>query len=41
MILVCKFLGLRDDELAIYDETRTKDGSKQDNRYAEGPSRQQ
>ena len=41
LICVRKFLGLEDHELAIYDETRQKDGTKLDNRYHGEPKTQQ
>lgn len=36
-----KFLGLEDTELAIYDETRMREGTKKDNRYFGKPQPQQ
>ena len=41
LICVRKFLGLDDKELAIYDETRQKDGTKRDNRHVGVPLAQQ
>ena len=41
LICVRKFLGLDDQELAIYDETRKDEGSKTDNRYRGKPSQKQ
>lgn len=40
LICVRKFLGFEDHELAIYDETRQKDGTKRDNRYVGVPKSQ-
>ena len=41
LICVRKFLGLEDQELAIYDETRKKDGNKTQNRHVGKPKSKQ
>lgn len=41
LICIRKFLGIEDSELAIYDETRQKDGSKKENRYHGEPKANQ
>ena len=41
LICVRKFLGHEDKELAIFDETRQKDGSKTENRYRGAPRESQ
>ena len=37
LICVRKFLNLQDDELAIFDETRQKEGNKTENRFHGAP----
>lgn len=37
LLCVRKFLGIEDDDLAIYDETRKKEGTKSENRYTNAP----
>lgn len=37
LIVVRKFLGLEDDEMAIYDETRKEEGSKIYNKHLGAP----
>lgn len=37
LLCVRKFLGIEDDDLAIYDETRQKEGTKSENRFTNAP----
>jgi len=37
LLCVRKFLCIEDDDLAIYDETRQKDGNKSENRFNDAP----
>ena len=41
LICVRKFLGLEDGELAIFDETRQKEGTKEENRFQGKPRKSQ